>query len=125
MTQRGSDRETAIRTVSPIWSEWPVHSFSTNPILRRVYDDVHPEPALVEAALGPKCLELGEGGGRGHRDGEQVEERTGRNGRHHPCLGEERRAQPRLGDRVAMPFGIEAFDVGVILIDRQDVADSW
>ena len=76
-------------------------------------------------ALGPKCLELGEGGGRGHRDGEQVEERTGRNGRHHPCLGEERRSQPRLGDRVAMPFGIEAFDVGVILIDRQDVADSW
>ena len=41
-----------------------------------------------------------------------------------PGLCEERRAQLRLGDGVAMPFGIQVLDVGVVLIDREVVGSG-
>ena len=50
-------------------------------------DHVHPEPALVEAALGPNLVQPRERRGRQDREGKHIKERTDRNRRLHSKLG--------------------------------------
>ena len=81
-------------------------------------DHVHAEPPGVEAALWFELAQLVQGRRREDAEREEVEERAFGDSGRKPPLVEERRAEPRFDDLVAVSLGIVVLLVGVVLIDR-------
>ena len=82
-------------------------------------DNVHPEPALVKAALGPKFIQLVESGRGQHGQREQIEERTDGNGGGKAGLGEEGRAELLFDDRISISCWFEFLDVRMVHVDGE------
>src|SRR5215212_84547 len=89
-----------------------------------VDDHVHPEPPLVEAALGPKLAQLLEGRYRQDRHGEQVHKRTDGYGGRKTALGEEGRAELLFYERVSVTRRVEILDIWVVLVDGEVIRGS-
>ena len=94
------------------------------PRRRRPDNHVHAEAALVDQALRPTGTQLLERRRGQHRYRKEVEERPHRHRRRHTGVGKERRSDLCLDHRVAMPGGVGALDVGMILIDREILGGS-
>ena len=89
------------------------------PVLFSADDHVHPEPALIKAALGSKLVQPPEGGRRQDRHREHVEERTDRHGRSNTVLGEQGRAKLLFDNCVSQTGWVQILDVRVIPVDGE------
>src|ERR1700757_884550 len=82
-------------------------------------DQIHAEPTLLEAALGPKLVQPRERRGRHDRKGKYVEESTDGNWGLHSEFGEKCRSELLRDNLVSVAPRVCAVYVGVVLVDGE------
>jgi len=82
-------------------------------------DQIHAEPALLEAALGPKLVQPRERRGRDDRKGKYVKESTDGDWGLHSEFGEKCRSELLRDNLVSVASRVGALYVRVVLVDGE------